>query len=53
VIVGATVAGGVTGLVGAAFTVRIAPLLVALPALLLTVTANCVLLFEVVSAGVV
>jgi hypothetical protein len=44
VIVGAT-----TG----AFTVKIAALLVALPALLLTVTENLELLFEVVSAGVV
>ena len=36
-----------------AFTVRIAALLVALPAVLLTATVNCALLSAVVSAGVV
>ena len=44
VIVGATVA---------LVTVRIAALLVAFPALLLTATANCALLSAIVSAGVV
>ncbi len=37
----------------AAVTVRTAALLVALPALLLTATVNCSLLFAVVAAGVV
>ena len=37
----------------AALTVSVAELLVALPALLVTVTLNCALLSEVVSAGVV
>jgi hypothetical protein len=37
----------------AAFTVSVAALLVALPALLLTATVNCALLSVVVSAGVV
>ena len=43
----------IEGATAAAFTVRIAALLVALPALLLTATVNCALLSEVVSAGVV
>jgi hypothetical protein len=37
----------------AGVTVSVAALLVALPALLLTITVNCAVLFELVSAGVV
>ena len=43
----------IEGATAAAFTARIAALLVALPALLVTVTANVALLSEVTSAVVV
>ena len=43
----------IEGATGAGFTVRTAALLVALPAELLTTTANCAPLAEVVSGGVV
>ena len=48
-------AGGVVieGATGAAFTVRVATLLVTLPAVLLTTTVNCAPLSEFVVAGVV
>ena len=44
---------GVSATGGAALTMRVAALLVALPAVLLTTTVNCAPLFAVVSAGVV
>ena len=43
----------IEGATAAALTVRVAAVLVALPALLLTVTVNCALLSEIVVAGVV
>jgi len=43
----------IEGATGAAFTVRVAALLVALPAVLLTTTVTCDALSELVVAGVV
>jgi hypothetical protein len=43
----------IEGATGAGFTVRVAALLVALPAVLVTTTVNCAPLSEVVVTGVV
>jgi hypothetical protein len=43
----------IDGATGAAFTVSVAALLVALPAVLVTTTVNCAPLSELVVAGVV